>query len=170
MTIYHDQLILTSNGNRPTYHEITDKIKESISKSNIEDGLCVISSPHTTCSVIFEEYVHDKDFTGDEYLQVDLNRILDKLIPRQLSEDDYRYPGKEHVEFLRTMNDPDYPNDVATLLNGDAHMRASIFGSSENFILKDGGLMIGTVGYIYFIDWDQNRVRDRKCNIMIMGD
>lgn len=36
-----------------------------------------------TCSVLFEEFVHDKDFNGDEFLQVDLNNILDKIVPRE---------------------------------------------------------------------------------------
>lgn len=170
MTTYYDQLILVSNGNRVTYHEITEKIKKIVDKSNIKNGICLVSSPHTTCSVIFEEFVHDTDFNGDEYLQVDLNRVLDKIIPRQLSDNDYRYPGSEHVEFLRTMSDSNYPNDVSTILNGDAHMRASLFGASESFILKNSELLIGSVGYIYFIDWDQNRIRNRKCNITIIGD
>jgi len=170
MATYYDQLILTSNGTRVTYHNITDQIRKIVNKSKITNGICVVSSPHTTCSVVFEEFVHDTDFNGDEYIQVDLNRILNKLIPRQLTESDYLYPGQAHVDFLHGLDDPDYPTDEATILNADAHLRATLFGSSENFVLKDNALLIGSVGYIYFIDWDQNRVRDRKCNIMIVGD
>lgn len=170
METYYDQLILTSNGTRVTYHNITSQIRDIVKKSHITNGICVVSSPHTTCSVIFEEFVHDKDFNGDEYIQVDLNRILNKLVPRQLTESDYLYPGQEHVDFLHGLDDPNYPTDEATILNADAHIRASFFGSSESFVLKDKELLTGAVGYIYYIDWDQNRVRDRKCNVMIVGD
>lgn len=171
MTVYTDELVLTSNGSRVTYHNITEQIKSIVEASGIENGVCVVQSPHTTCSVIFEEYVHDKDFNGDEYLQVDLNRILDKIIPRELSENtNYRYPGPEHLEFLMSLNDPNYPSDPGTILNGDAHIRASFFGASESFVVKNQTLQIGTVGYIYFIDFDQNRVRDRKCHVMVMGE
>ncbi|GEL66736.1 YjbQ family protein [Marinilactibacillus psychrotolerans] len=169
--IVTDKLTLHSNGKRVTYHNITNEVKRILETSEIQNGVCVIQSPHTTCSVIFEEFVHDLDFNGDEYLQVDLNRILDQIIPRELSENtDYRYPGQKHVDFLMGMNDPNYPADPGTILNGDAHIRASFFGASESLIIKEGDLQIGTVGSIYFIDFDQNRERDRTCHVMIMGE
>lgn len=169
--IITDKLTLHSNGKRVTYHNITKDVKRILETSGIQNGLCVIQSPHTTCSVIFEEFVHDFDFNGDEYLQVDLNRILDQIIPRELSENtNYRYPGQKHVDFLMGMDDPNYPADPGTILNGDAHIRASFFGASESLIIKEGALQIGTVGSIYFIDFDQNRERDRTCHIMIMGE
>lgn len=171
MKTYKDTVILTSNGSRVTYHNITDQVKSIVEKSGIQNGICVVQSQHTTCSVIFEEFVHDKDFNGDEFLQVDLNRILDRIIPRELTENtDYRYPGPEHLDFLMNMNDPNYPADPGTILNGDAHIRGSLFGASESFILHEGTLQTGTVGYVYFIDWDQNRVRNRKCHVMVMGE
>lgn len=169
--IITDKLTLHSNGKRVTYHNITKDVKRILETSGIQNGLCVIQSPHTTCSVIFEEFVHDFDFNGDEYLQVDLNLILDQIIPRELSENtNYRYPGQKHVDFLMGMNDPNYPADPGTILNGDAHIRASFFGASESLIIKEGDLQIGTVGSIYFIDFDQNRERDRTCHVMIMGE
>lgn len=171
MAIYKDTLIVTSNGSRPTYHNITEQVRAIIAKSGIQNGLCVVQSPHTTCSVIFEEFVHDTDFNGDEFLQVDLNRILDRIVPRERTENmEYRYPGPKHVDFLMGLNDPQFPCDPATILNGDAHIRGSLFGASESFILSDGAPLIGSVGYIYFVDWDQNRIRDRKCHVLVMGE
>lgn len=171
MAIYKDTIITTSNGCRPSYHNITEQVREVVKKSGIKNGICVVQSPHTTCSVIFEEFVHDTDFNGDEFLQVDLNRILDRIIPRELSENtDYRYPGPKHVDFLMNLNDPTYPPDPGTILNADAHIRGSLFGASETFVLDEGKLQTGSVGYIYFIDWDQNRVRQRKCHVLVMGE
>lgn len=171
MTIYKETLILRSNGQRPTYHNITEQVKAIAEKSGIKNGICVIQSQHTTCSVIFEEMVHDTDFNGDEYLQVDLNRILDRIIPRELTDNmDYRYPGPKHLQFLMDLDDPQFPKDPGTILNGDAHIRGSLFGASETFIINEGQVLTGSVGYIYFIDWDQNRVRDRKCHVQVMGE
>lgn len=166
-----EELILKSNGKRVTYHNITKDIKELVKTSGIKNGTCVVQSQHTTCSVIFEEFVHDLDYNGDELLQVDLNRILDKIVPRELTENtDYRYPGPKHLEFLLSLDNPEYKGDAATILNGDAHIRASFFGASETFIVKNGEIMTGGVGSIYFVDFDQNRERPRKCHIMIMGE
>lgn len=171
MKTYTKDLSLTSNGQRVSYHNITEVVKQAVKESEIVNGICVVQSPHTTCSVIFEEFVHDLDFNGDEFLQVDLNRILDKIIPRELSEaTNYRYPGPKHLDFLMSLDDPNYPSDPGTILNGDAHIRASLFGSSETFIVKETALQIGSVGYIYFIDFDQNRKRNRKCQLMIIGE
>ena len=171
MKTYKKDLVLTSNGQRVSYHNITESVRQAVKESDIRNGLCVVQSPHTTCSVIFEEFVHDLDFNGDEFLQVDLNRILDHIIPRELSEEtNYRYPGPKHLEFLMGLDDPNYPCDPGTILNGDAHIRASLFGASETFIISESTLQIGSVGYIYFIDFDQNRKRNRKCQLMIIGE
>ncbi len=171
MKIFKDTVRLTSNGGRPSYHNVTQQVKAILEQSGVSNGICVVQSPHTTCSVIFEEFVHDTDFNGDEFLQVDLNRILDKIVPRELTENtDYRYPGPKHLEFLMGLDDPNYPTDPGTILNGDAHIRASLFGASETFIIEQGQVKIGSVGSIYFIDWDQNRVRDRLCHVMVMGE
>jgi len=171
MSVYKETLILRSNGQRPTYHNVTKQVKEIVEKSGIQNGICVVQSQHTTCSVIFEEFVHDTDFNGDEYLQVDLNRILDRIIPRELTDNmQYRYPGPKHLQFLMDLDDPQFPKDPGTILNGDAHIRGSLFGASETFVLEGGKLLTGAVGYVYFIDWDQNRVRDRKCHVLVMGE
>ena len=171
MVIHQKTLQIDTVSNRPSYHNITDQVKEVLAEAGIQNGIVVVQSPHTTCSVFFEEFVHDKDFNGDEYLQVDLNRILDRIIPRELTDNmDYRYPGPKHLDFLMSLDDPQFPCDPGTILNGDAHIRGSLFGASETFIVKDGAMQIGSVGYIYFVDWDQNRARHRKCNVLVMGE
>lgn len=173
MTVEHYQFELVTDAGKITYKNITEKIVRLVEdESKVSDGIVVLSSPHTTCSVIFEEFVHDKDWNGDEYLQVDMNRTLNRMVPRQYTETDYLYPGLEHVAFLKEISqkDSNYPDDLTTILNADAHIKASLFGSSETFVLKNREMMIGSVGSIYFIDWDQNRERKRKLNIIIIGE
>lgn len=171
MKIYQETIHLESHGNRVTYHEITDKVNQILKESRVNNGIVVVQSPHTTCSVMFEEFVHDKDFKGDEFLQVDMNRILEKIVPRQVTENqDYRYPGPKHLKFLLSMDDPNHPHDPAAILNGDAHIKASLFGASETFIVENEKMAIGSVGYIYFIDFDQNRPRKRECKVLVMGE
>jgi len=99
MTVYIEELIVRSNGNRASYHEITKEVRAVIEKSKVKNGICVITTPHTTCSVIYEEYSHDTNYCGDEYLQVDFNNVLEKIVPRCLTEGQYYHPGPEHVAF-----------------------------------------------------------------------
>lgn len=171
MAVYIDELIVTSNGNRPSYHEITKQVNEVVKKSKIQNGICVITTPHTTCSVIYEEYSHDLNFCGDEYLQVDLNNVLDKIVPRCLSEGQYYHPGPEHTAFGMKDCDSALVPDRRSLLNTEAHIKASIMGESVTSAVQDGVVQINQVtGYYYFIDWDPNRPRDRKCKIVVMGE
>jgi len=171
MRFVKDKIALNTVGGRVSYHNITAEVKKILADSKIQNGFVVVQSPHTTCSVIFEEFVHDTDYNGVEYLQVDLNKILDRIIPRELTDNmEYRYPGPKHLDFLLSMNDANYPPDPGSILNGDAHIRGSLFGASETFIIENGEILIGVVGSIYFIDWDQNRERKRTCHVLVCGE
>jgi len=172
MNIYQEDVKVKTES-RVTYDNITDQVKSIVAKSGIENGICLVQTSHTTCSVLFEEFTHDRDYNGDEFLQVDLNNILDNIVPRELSENtNYRYPGLKHVQFLADLarTNPNYPDDPGTILNGDAHVRGSMFGGNQTFAIKESKLLIGSVGYIYFVDWDQNRNRNRVCHVLVMGE
>lgn len=173
MSIYKEQINLTSHGKTPSFFNITPSVKEAIKKSEIQNGICVVISPHTTCSVFFEEFVHDYTEDGDEFLQVDLNNVLQKIIPDNIAEGQYNYPGEKHYEAVASWPDVEayLPNgDRSALLNCDAHLKATLLGSSETFEVDDGKLGVGTTGYIYFADFDRTRARTRKCKIIIIGE
>jgi len=173
ITIYKEQINIQTSKNISSYADITSDIQTIIETSGIEEGICVIVSPHTTCSVFFEEYSHDTDEQGTEFLQKDLNNVLKKIIPDHISEKTYQYPGIEHYEAVESWsNASDYlPNgDRTALWNGDAHLKSTLVGSSEIFEVSDGKLHIGTTGYIYFVDFDQTRERVRKCRVVVMGE
>ena len=71
------------------------------SKQNSND----ITDQATT--VFFEEFVHDYNEAGDEFLQEDLNNVLAKIIPDHVSKDQYVYPGEEHYKAVES-----WPNAV----------------------------------------------------------
>lgn len=170
MSVYSSELKLTSHGNRVTYHEITNQVRECVKKSHINEGICVVLSPHTTCSVIFEEYSYDQDFYGYEYLQVDLNELLEKLIPDCKTEGQYHHPGPGHIKTGLEEFKGKISPEAYTMLNTEAHLKSSLMGTSETFSVNNGEIQIGLVGYIYFIDWDRLRARDRTCYIKVIGD
>lgn len=168
--IYSGKLQLTSHGNRVTYHEITEQIRDMVAASKIKDGICVVASPHTTCSVIFEELSYDRNYYGDEYLQVDLNNVMEKLAPRCTTEGQYYHPGPKHIQVGLEEFKGRISPEAHTMLNTDAHLRSTLLGTSETFVIEEGELQIGQVGYIYFIDWDQIRPRERTCLVKILGE
>ena len=166
MAVFIKKIKLHSQDHMPCFHDITKEVKEIVSDSGIKNGLVTVFSHHTTCSVIFQESSHDKNFFGREFLQVDLIEIMEKLIPTCLTEGQYHHPGPKHIEFALS-NPGERERDS---LNTDAHLRSVFFGRSENFILEDGKISLGDFGFIYFVDWDQVRERDRSVEIMIMGE
>ena len=171
MIIHHDKITLNTIQGRPSYHDIRQELLDIVAASSISDGLLTVSSTHTTCSLYFDETIHDRNFFGDEYLQVDINNIMEKIVPRMTSEGQYNSPGPEHVQFGLSLADPAYPPEKWTMLNTDAHIRSSIFGSpSLTFIIKDSKLLLGSLGRVYFIDWDQLRERTRTMNVLVMGE
>ena len=163
MKFLHEQLKLKTVSNRPSYHNITSDVKKIFEKSQINNGVVIVSSPHTTCSVYFDEYMHDVNYYGDDLLQVDLNEVLEKIIPTQTTEGQYHSPGPEHIKYGMAKTDPNYPALEWTMLNTDGHLRSDLLGASESFIVRDGKLLIGEVGSIYFVDFDQTRERNRMC-------
>lgn len=165
MKVVREKIDVQSEGLHPTFHDVTKQVKEILKKSGVKEGICVVYSHHTTCSVMIQESSHDKTYFGLEYLQQDLCNILEKLIPTCRTEDQYMHPGKEHIKFAYTVGDEPYAS-----LNTDAHLRSVFFGRSESIVIADGSLDLGQFGYIYFIDWDQVRARQRTVQVQILGE
>ena len=54
--------------------------------------------------------------------------------------------------------------------NTDAHLRSSIIGRSQTIVVEDGQMDLGEFGFIYFIDFDQTRARERTVQVMVIGE
>ena len=172
MKLYKEELLVDSKGGKVTYSDITEQVKVAIENSGIKSGTCTVLTAHTTCSVFLEEFAHDIAENGDEFLQVDLNNALEKIIPNHDSAETYVYPGEAHYQAVESWpNAADYlpDGDRSALWNGDAHLKATLIGASEVFEIEDHKLALGSTGYIYFADFDRTRPRTRKCKVIIMG-
>lgn len=174
MSVYKETIEnIQSKGISPTYIDITNEVKEIIKRSGIKNGICSVISPHTTCSVIFEEYVHDKMPNGKEFIFQDLDNALEKIIPNQTAWGQYFYPGTAHFEDVESW--PDYLKYLPSgtreeLFNADAHLKATLLGNSSTFEVDDGKLGVGKTGYIYFVDFDRTHPRQRKCKVVVVGE
>ena len=166
MAVYRGTIELQSQDHMPCFHNVTEQVKKIVAESGIKNGICVVYSHHTTCSVMTQECSHDLNYFGREYLQMDLVEIMEKLIPTCRTEGQYHHPGPKHIEFALTWPDEEPKGS----LNTDAHLRSCFFGRSETIVLNEGDLSLGDFGFIYFIDWDQVRERKRVCEVQIIGE
>lgn len=55
MAVYRDIINLQSEILNPTFHDVTDEVKRIVKQSGIKNGICVVYSHHTTCSVMTQE-------------------------------------------------------------------------------------------------------------------
>ena len=165
MKIISESFKVSSPGMRPTFHSITDKVKEILAQAQVKSGICVVYSRHTTCTVIIDEDSIDKSYTGLTYLQQDLTDIFEKIIPTCRKEGQYMHPGPQATVFAK-----EHDEDKPGTLNTDGHLRSSIMGRSESIPIIDGKLELGNFGHIYFIDFDHTRPRERSVIVQIIGE
>lgn len=167
---YTDFRVSTVQG-RTSFHDISTRITEALKDSGIREGILVAATPHTTCSLYYEETMHDCNYFGDEYLQVDIAETMDRIVPPMRTEGQYHSPGPEHIAFGLSLGSADYPAEKWTMLNTDAHLKASLYGNNSlTLIIHEGRLSTGSLGRIYFADWDTLRPRDRQVQVMVMGE
>lgn len=165
MMIYKEKIKVQSNDKAITFHNVTAQVKEAVAKSGIRDGVVVVYSHHTTCSVITQECAFDMSMTGLETLQQDLVNVMDRMVPECKYEGIYLHPGPKALQFAE-----EHDEDARGCHNTDAHLRSSIIGRNVTVVIDDGEADLGEFGFIYFIDFDSTRARQRTVQIMIMGE
>ncbi len=73
MTVHHAEIRLRT-GAREETHDITERVREVVRAAGIRDGLCLVSSTHTTAAVFVNE-------NADPDVQRDLLAALSRVVP-----------------------------------------------------------------------------------------
>ena len=73
MTAHHAAIHLRT-GAREETHDLTERVREIVRASGIRDGLCLVSSTHTTAAVLVNE-------NADPDVQDDLLAALSRIVP-----------------------------------------------------------------------------------------
>ncbi len=163
--VYNESFKLESRHRAVSFHDVTEQVKEIAARSGIKNGIVVVYSHHTTCSVITQECAFDMSMTGLETLQQDLVNVFENIIPTCRYEGMYLHPGQKALVFAE-----EHGEDNFGCHNTDAHLRSSIIGRNVTIVSVNGELDLGEFGRIHFIDWDQTRGRTRTVQVMIIGE
>lgn len=164
MTVFNKKFKVKSE-RIPTFHDVTESVKKALKESGVKNGICVVYSQHTSCSILIQEFCHDRNYWGTELLMQDLINVFETIIPTCRTEGQYLHPGTEHMDFAVGNGEK-----LEWGLNTDAHLRSVILGRSESIPIINGELELGEFGYIYFADFDQTRERERFVTVQIVGD
>jgi len=121
------QLKTTGNG----VFDITEKVRQAVTSSQIQEGIAVIMVPHTTAGVTVISF---PDPLGLE----DVNDEIRRIVPTRI---DFKH---QH----------DTPQDAA------AHVKSVLVGISLSLIVSEGRLILGHSQAIYFFEFDGPRLRE----------
>ena len=110
---------------------ITDEVKKTVEESGVQEGICVVFTPHTTAGLTLTSFW---DPNGFEDLQDEICR----LIPTRI---DFKH---QH----------DTPQDAA------GHVKSSLIGVNLTIPIHQGKLLLGHSQGIYFLEFDGPRNRE----------
>ena len=113
---------------RREYLNITSQVEELITKSGIQEGLCLVNAMHITASV----YIND-DESG---LIQDFDEFLEKIAPYDIKKYRHHQTGED---------------------NGDAHLKRQLFGREVVAAITKGKLDFGPWEQIFYAEFDGKR-------------
>ncbi|MFT4303042.1 MAG: secondary thiamine-phosphate synthase enzyme YjbQ [Candidatus Woesearchaeota archaeon] len=142
MKSYTEKLIVHTKKEHE-FINITDKVQETITKSGIKEGICLVNSMHITSSV----FINDEE-SG---LKEDFMDWLEELAPYK----PYQYPKG-------------YRHHRTGEVNGDAHLKRTIMGREVVVAITNGELDFGPWEQIFYGEFDG--MRDKRIMIKIIGE
>ena len=124
--------------------DITERIEAIVAEADLDTGIALISTPHTTCAVIVNE--------AEEGFARDFAARLQRLAPEG---DGYEHDLAPHDEEFEGPN-------------GYAHVRAAFLSSPSVMLpVRGGALALGRWQRIFFVELD--RARPRTCQVTLLG-
>ena len=92
MTVHHERLAIQSE-KRESTTDITSRVRAAVTRSKVRQGLCVVTSHHTTAGIFVNE-------NADPNVQRDLLSHLGKLVP---SDEDFRHSEGNSDAHIKTV-------------------------------------------------------------------
>ena len=139
--VYSDLMSLHTD-ERVQLVDITPRLAARVRRSEVCDGIALVTSMHTTLALFVNE--------NQEALLEDIREFLDVLVDRNHA---WRH------------NDPRYSD--CTRGNADAHLRATLLGHSVALPVRNGALALGT--YQCVIAAELDGPRSRSLSIQVLG-
>ncbi len=110
--------------------DITNKIKDIVKDSKIQEGICVVYVMHATAGIIINE-------NYDKYVCEDIINKLDELIPES---GNYKHDRIDN--------------------NAHSHIKSTLIGPDRTLIINKGEIVLGTWQGIALAEFDGPRTRN----------
>jgi secondary thiamine-phosphate synthase enzyme len=116
---------------------MTEPVRQIVRESNVQEGLCIVYSPHTTAGITLNS-------SSDPATADDILNEFDHLVPIRAT----------HRHTLDT------PSDAA------GHIKLVLVGNSVNVPIENGDLYLGHSQSIIFFEFDGPRDREIQVQIL----
>ncbi len=136
-----------STGSATAFIDLTDRLNEFVSASEVWCGTVVVQSTHTTTALVVNEH--------ESLLLVDFESLLERLAPRGMAYWHDELP-------LRTGIPAHEPR------NGHAHCRALLLPTSATLIVDAGRLLLGRWQRVFLVELDGPR--ERTVSVLVSGE
>ena len=123
-----------------SFLDITSQVQNSITNSNIQNGVCHLFIKHTSASLVIQE-------NYDPSVRQDFETIFSKLAP-------------EDFPYVHNMEGKD---------DMPAHIRSALTSTSESIPVVDGKLSLGTWQGIYVWE-HRDQTHNRKVMFSVIGE
>jgi len=123
--------------------DLTSKVKESVARSEIQDGIVNVFTMHTTTAVFLNE--------SQDALMDDMRHCLTSLV------DDsgwYKHNSPQFSDCDRR--------------NATSHLRSMLLGNSATLHVENGSLVLGPFQSVLFAELDGPR--ERQVRVQVMGE
>ena len=120
------------------YYDVTEILEEELEKSGFKTGILCLNCQHTTAAITMQE--------PDPTVQKDGVEVLNKIVPVQ----------------------QDYHHNYEGNINGAAHQKQMLIGSSISVPVTEGELALGTWQRVFLVELFQPMTR--KILITIIGE
>lgn len=121
---------LTFSTEKNDVYSLTEQVEKLVSESGVQEGMCFITTPHTTAGLILTSKCDEADFA-------DIKGEMRRLVPTR-------------VDFFHQF---DTPEDAA------GHIKSLLTGVSLSIMVTGGKLLLGSSQGIYFLEFDGPRER-----------
>ncbi len=124
------QLIHVDTPKGDSLNLITDRVRDLVRQSGVQNGICYLIVPHTTAAITVNSYL-------DPNTAVDLVSDVRRIVPTR-------------TDFHHIF---DTPADAA------GHIKASLIGNHELILIENGDLLLGHSQGVFLFDFDGPRRR-----------
>ena len=139
--LVHADTLVVQTDHRVELVDLTARLVEFVTASQVREGVLSVWSLHTTCAIFINE--------AQRALHADIKRVLEQMVDRD-------------AEWMH--NDPDHSD--CDRFNADAHLRAMLLGHSLTLQISGGEPVLGQWQRVLAAELDGPRARTIRLQAM----